>query len=508
MVDSVPGLVAVLQKYQLLEAEQLAEVDQLQHRHTDPRLLAKELLHRGWLTPYQINQIFLGRSADLVLGSYLLLQRVGEGSMGQVFRARHQKLGRIVALKVIRKDRIAQPNALKRFLREVEAVARLSHPNIVLAFDADEAGHFLVMEFIEGTDLAKLVKQNGPLPVWQACDYIRQAAQGLQHAYKCGVVHRDIKPSNLLVTTTVVEPSKAALPQDADRAGGCLVAVVKLLDLGLVRLQDPDDGPARSALTQLQTILGTPDYIAPEQARDARAADIRSDLYSLGCSFYFLLTGRVPFAGETRMDKVLKHCQEEPEPVEEVRRSVLAAERANLTGYGPDSPVEDEVPRAVAAVVHKLMAKRPEDRYQTASEVVQVLTDLIPKGIRLAIPAEAFVPSSLPPGPPPEIDLWAALTSRQGIALMVAVGAVFVALVVLLLLALLLPGPKAGRSRGGDARRGDFLAAGHRMTPSPARAPAGDDPEPRGPLHHATDVDLAETGLRASSPGRCDPAAL
>jgi eukaryotic-like serine/threonine-protein kinase len=444
MIDSVPGLLAVLRKHCLLEPEQLAGAEQLAQRHTDPRLLAKELLQRGWLTPFQINQVFLGRGAELVLGSYLLLQRIGEGSMGQVFKARHQKHGRIVALKAIRKDRLAQPNALKRFLREIKAAARLSHPNIVLAYDADETTRppFFVMEFIEGADLSKLVKQNGPLPVWQACDYIRQAAQGLQHAFECGLVHRDVKPSNLIVTTTVAEPSKTAPPHDPDGGGRCLVAVVKLLDLGLARLQDADDGGSR--LTQLQTILGTPDYISPEQARDSHAADIRSDLYCLGCTFYFLLTARVPFPGESRVDKILKQCQEEPEPVEQVRRGVLADERASLPGYGPDSPVEDEVPPAVAALVRKLMAKRPGDRYQSPDEVARVLTDLIPKGIRLAIPAEAFVPSAPPPR---EINLWAALTSRQGIALLAAVGAVFLALVLLLILALLSAGPGAGRAR-------------------------------------------------------------
>jgi serine/threonine-protein kinase len=451
-IDSAHALLAVVAKHRLVSPKQLLEATQLQERYTDPRLLAKEMLQRGWLTPYQVNQLFLGHGADLVLGSYLLLQRIGEGSMGQVFKARHQKLGRVVALKIIRKDRLANPTAVKRFQREMEAVARLSHPNIILAYDAAEvAGRFfIVMEFIEGTDLAKLVKQNGPLPVWQACDYIRQAAKALQHAFECGLVHRDVKPSNLLVTTTVTEPGKTATAQDPDSSGRCLVAVVKLLDLGLVRLQDTENDNLRSKLTQFQTILGTPDYLAPEQARDPRKADIRSDLYSLGGTFYFLLTGRVPFPGDNRMDKVLKHCQEEPQPLEEVRRSVLAEERDSLPGYGPDSPVEDEVPPGVAAVVRKLMAKRPEDRYQLPYEVEQVLTDLIPKGTRLTIPAEAFVPSTPPPRPAQEIDLWAALTSRQGIALMVAVGTVFLALLLLLVLALL-PGGSAGPGRRGEA---------------------------------------------------------
>ena len=203
--------------------------------------------------------------------------------MGQVFKARNWKLGRIVALKLIRKERLDSPDAIRRFQREVRAAAALSHPNIVLAYDADQIGgtHLLVMECIEGaSDLAKLVKKNGPLPVAQACEYIRQAALGLQHAFERGLVHRDIKPANLLLT-----------------ADG---KTVKILDMGLARLdQKAGDGEASSTMTQEGAVMGTPDYIAPEQAMESHTVDIRADLYSLGCTFYYLLTAKVPFPGGT-----------------------------------------------------------------------------------------------------------------------------------------------------------------------------------------------------------------
>ena len=202
--------------------------------------------------------------------------------MGEVFKARHPKLGRVVALKLIRKERLDNPAAVRRFHREVQAAAQLEHPHIVRAYDADEAGdlHYFVMEYVEGTDLARLVKRDGPLTVDRACDYVRQAALGLQHAYERGMVHRDIKPANLLLT-----------------AKG---DVVKVLDMGLARLDRPEkDAGASSTLTQEGAVMGTPDYIAPEQARDSHTVDIRADLYSLGCTLYFLLAGRVPFPGGT-----------------------------------------------------------------------------------------------------------------------------------------------------------------------------------------------------------------
>src|ERR1043165_2984619 len=260
---SCDSLLDALRQHRLLDFKQLEELNGVSF--PEPKLLTKELIQRGWLTPYQANQLLDGKGDELVLGAYILLERLGEGGMGQVFKARHRNLGRISAIKLIRKERLDNANAVKRFQREVRSAAALSHPNIVLAYDADEiAGtHLMVMEYIDGAvDLAKLVKKNGPLPVERACEYIRQAAWGLQHAYEKGMVHRDIKPANLLL------------------AGG---SVVKVLDMGLARLDQPsaNDDEKSSDMTQEGAVMGTPDYIAPEQALDTNTVDIRGDLSSL-----------------------------------------------------------------------------------------------------------------------------------------------------------------------------------------------------------------------------------
>src|SRR6266508_1377402 len=217
---NTPSLIESLRGGGLLEPQQLEELGRLpEARNPDARALARVLLQRGWLTRFQVTLAAQGRAKELEVGPYLLLDRLGEGGMGQVFKARHRHMDRVVALKIIRKEKLASADAVKRFYQEVQAAARLHHPNIVLAYDAGQAGstHFLSMELVEGTDLAKLVKDKGPLPVPKACDYVRQAALGLQHAHDKGMVHRDVKPSNLLLT-----------------AQG---EVVKVLDLGLARLK-------------------------------------------------------------------------------------------------------------------------------------------------------------------------------------------------------------------------------------------------------------------------------
>ena len=256
-IESITGFVDAVRESRLLEP---AMVDELARRapgrFTDPRTLAHHLIQKGRLTAYQVNQLFQGQGSTLVLGNYILLERLGEGGMGQVFKARHRSMGRVVALKVIRRDRLENADAVKRFRREIQVVAQLHHPNVVLAFDADAVGntHFFVMEFVEGIDLSQLVKQKGALPAGMACDFIRQAALGLQHAHQKGLVHRDIKPSNLLVT------------QAGNEAGHS--AVVKILDMGLARLgpQETEDGGGAS-LSQDGAVLARPISWRPSRRR-------------------------------------------------------------------------------------------------------------------------------------------------------------------------------------------------------------------------------------------------
>jgi serine/threonine protein kinase len=355
---NVTAFLDELRKWRLLEPAQCEELSrQLQGRTIGPRTFACELIERGWLTPFQANQVHLGRGQDLLLGSYVLMERLGEGGMGAVFKARNWKLGQVVAIKLIRKERLNNTDSIRRFQREIRAAALLRHPNIVHALDADEVGgnHLLVMEYVEGIDLDKLVADKGPLPVPLAADYVRQTALALAHAQEKGMVHRDIKPSNLLLT----------------REGQ-----VKLLDLGLARLAPGADGGSVSTMTASGTVIGTPDFLAPEQARRSHDVDIRADLYSLGCTLYFLLTGRVPFAGGTIAEKLVQHQLDEPEPVEQLR---------------PD------VPPSLAAVVRKLMAKKPEQRYQSPAEVAEALSRNI-EPISVTLPAAVSV-SSIPNRP-------------------------------------------------------------------------------------------------------------
>jgi serine/threonine-protein kinase len=375
-VVALDDFIGYLVRTELLEPVQLEEITyHLKDQHPDPRELARELMRREWLTPYQVNQLALGRGLDLVLEPYILLERLGEGGMGQVFKARHRSLARIVALKVLRRQMLDNHTAVRRFQREVQAVAQMSHPNIVRAYDANDVSGtlYLAMELIVGKDLAQIVRENGPLPVAQACDYIRQAALGLQHAHECGLVHRDIKPANLLVTREKTPSSSAMLV----RPGSCLGrwGTVKILDLGLARLKEEDGAPPGTLLTQLNSVMGTPDYIAPEQVRNSHDCDIRADLYSLGCTLYFLLSGRPPFPNGSITEKLLQHQLDEPEPVELARRCRLSGQ--NLEG--PDGRRSLEVPAKVIALVRQLLAKDPQHRSQTPAELADALTQLLCK---------------------------------------------------------------------------------------------------------------------------------
>ena len=265
---------------------------------------------------------------------YRLQEWLGAGGMGVVYKAEHCLMERTVALKVVSKSLTASRTAVERFKKEVKAAARLSHPNIVTAYDAEQAGdlHFLVMEFVEGTSLARLVEDKGPLPVETACDYVRQAALGLQHAFEAGMVHRDIKPQNLMLTPK---------------------GEVKILDFGLAGFVG--ERKTQGTLTEFGQGLGTPDYMAPEQIRDAHAADIRADIYSLGCTLYFLLTRHPPFPEGSVLQKITAHLEKNPKPVRDLRC---------------------DVPEGVARVVERMMMKEPDQRYQTPRELAEALGSL------------------------------------------------------------------------------------------------------------------------------------
>ncbi|MDX1946548.1 MAG: bifunctional serine/threonine-protein kinase/formylglycine-generating enzyme family protein [Pirellulaceae bacterium] len=295
-------------------------------RPQDGEALANELVRQARLTPYQAQVIAQGKARELVLGNYVILDKLGQGGMGTVLKAEHRRMHRQVALKVLSPKLVGEPDALKRFHREVEAAAKLLHPNIVTAFDADESGgtHFLVMEYVPGCDLATLVKTGGPLTVDVAVPYILQAARGLEYAHEHGVVHRDVKPGNLLV----------------GKEGS-----VKILDMGLARIESAVAG---ADLTGTGQIMGTVDYMAPEQAKNTRHADQRADIYSLGITLWYLLTGRAAYEGETLMERLLAH-REAPIP------SLVEA----CPGITPELDI----------AFQRMVAKRPEDRFQSMTEV-------------------------------------------------------------------------------------------------------------------------------------------
>jgi serine/threonine protein kinase len=266
---------------------------------------------------------------------YQILGLLGTGGMGAVYKAQHRIMERIVALKVISPELVANPRTVHRFHLEVKAAARLSHRNIVTAFDAEQAGdtHFLVMEYVEGTTLGRMVEKKKQFPVAHACEYIRQAAQGLQHALEQGMVHRDIKPQNLMLT-----------PKGR----------IKILDFGLARFVS--ESAKDSGLTALGAVMGTPDYMAPEQAQDAHKADIRSDIYSLGCTLHCLLRGRPPYPEGTGIQKILAHLEQEPPLLLNFR---------------------DDVPPELEQVIKRMMAKDPAKRYQTPKDVARALTPIV-----------------------------------------------------------------------------------------------------------------------------------
>lgn len=346
-MDATPGeaFCELLKKSRLLETEQLAEVAArvAAEKGLVPSRLARQLLDRGSITEWQARQLLAGRYG-FFMGKYKLLERLGGGGMGVVFKAHHPMTDRTVALKVMARSLVKDPAAAARFQREVRLVCALNHPNIITAYDADCAAgtYFLVMEYGQGRDLRAWLREYGRLPVAWSCECARQAALALQHAHERGLVHRDIKPENLLV--------------DGDPASGR--PVVKILDMGLARLMDVETTEDAQVATGGQ-LLGTPDYVAPEQAEDNRKADIRSDIFSLGCTLFRLLTGQSAFPGDDAVQKLM----------------------ARLTRDAPLlSSLRGDIPDGLDEVVARMVARAPDDRYQTPAEVAEALSPFASEG--------------------------------------------------------------------------------------------------------------------------------
>ena len=311
--------------------------------HKDPTTstvagLIEWLVQEHKLTRYQANILARGQSGGLVLGNYVILDKLGQGGMGTVFKARHRRMNRLVALKVLPQSLSSLPEAIARFQREVEAAARLQHPNIAAAYDADEASgvHFLVMEYVDGPTLANYIKQRGPLPTTIAVRLAAQAARGLAAAHAQGIVHRDIKPSNIMLS----------------RQG-----VLKVLDMGLAQVRGPETLELTSDVTQTGRVMGTVDYMAPEQARDAKNVDLRADIYRLGCTLYYLATGQTPAPGGSAAEKLLWHQAAIP----------LALSAAGVSS----TPRLDDI-------VLRMMAKKVEDRPLSMHDVAEELERCVP----------------------------------------------------------------------------------------------------------------------------------
>ncbi|MBN9521165.1 protein kinase [bacterium] len=335
---TVPEFLDLVRKSGLLPD---ATVDEVIDRHraaaTLPQAVdpfAALLVREGLLTFFQAKQLKLGRYKRFTIGSkYRLLELIGAGGMGAVYLCEHTLMKRLVALKVLPVEKLEDPSNLERFHREARAVAALDHPNIVRAYDIDvhEKLHFLVMEYVDGNSLQDVIARHGPMDPVRAAHYVAQAAVGIQHAHELGMVHRDIKPGNLLLERT---------------------GVVKILDMGLARFfNKPTDSVTEKY--DDKCVLGTADYLAPEQAV-SNTVDVRADIYSLGGTLYFLLTGQTPFPDGTIAAKLVAHQTREPKPV---------------TAFRAD------VPPGMLDVLRHMTAKDPADRYQTPMEVAEALAE-------------------------------------------------------------------------------------------------------------------------------------
>jgi serine/threonine protein kinase len=343
----------------------IAKIEREVGRSLDGPALADKLVEARLITPWHREKLVEGKYKGFLAlsGKYKLLGHIGSGGMSTVYLAEHSKMQRLVAMKLLPKKRVNDSSYLARFYREAQAAAKLDHKNIVRVYDIDheEDNHFLVMEYVEGRDLQTYSKDVGQLDYDIAADFIRQAAEGLDHAHQAGLIHRDIKPSNLLV----------------DQRG-----LVKVLDMGLARWED--DKVASLTIAHEENVLGTADYLAPEQAKDSHTVDKRADIYSLGCTLYFLLTGHAPFPEGTLAQRILKHQTEMPKSIYEDRR---------------------DAPQALVDVCLRMMSKNRDARYQTAGEVAATLAKWLQSRGKDVAGDSSLRSTNRPIGPPPRRPL-------------------------------------------------------------------------------------------------------
>jgi serine/threonine protein kinase len=374
--NSVEELLQLIRKSGMIDEAKLGSY--LQRREfarglpSDPRDFADDLVRDGVLTYFQAEQYLLGKWRGFTIGKFKLLERVGVGGMGQVFLCEHMFMKRRVAVKVLPPAKAEQPAALGRFYREARAAGSLQHNNVVRTHDIDQDGnlHFIVMDYVDGADLLSIVKKFGQMNIDRAVSYIHQTAVGLDYAFRSGLIHRDIKPGNVLV----------------DRKG-----VARILDMGLARFYK-DHSDQLTMKYDDKIVLGTADYVAPEQVANSHSVDIRADVYGLGATFYFLLAGHPPFPVGTVSQKLLWHRTKEPTPIQEIR---------------------PEVPDGLAQILARMMAKDPKARYQTPAQVAadlerwlspntQLPTDDEMPQLSLAAMEGAEQPEEAPPEPPME----------------------------------------------------------------------------------------------------------
>ena len=340
---SVPEFLAALERSRVLPDAKWREVQDRFVQRTDfedSLALAHQLIAEGTLTEFQARRLLRGKKG-LAFGRYALLDRIGQGARGEVFKARHRLMDRVVALKVVSPDGALSKSAVARFFREMKIVALLDHPNVVRAIDADvhEGCPYIVMEYLEGDDLERVFARRGPLPPDEVISYMAQAARGLAHAHEKGVIHRDVKPTNLFLVKT---------------------GIVKVLDLGFGELVGIPGEAGNVFDTDEGVVVGTTDFMSPEQIQ-RKPIDARTDLFSLGCTIYRLLTGTYAFPGVTREDRLIKRIRERPVPITDIRPGL---------------------PYRLVAIVDRLLAVRPDDRFGSAAEAAEALEALIPGGGR------------------------------------------------------------------------------------------------------------------------------